>query len=143
MATSTIKPKQGTTAEWEASGRILELNEWGVEETTKGTFILRIGNGKDKFLDLDVVMDVGELREKHQTVVNFSGNMQTATSAANTAASSANTAATAANAAAKACQNIRGFRMADGRIINSMADGTTGKTYTIGIEAGKIYLQEV
>lgn len=136
MATSTIKPKKGTTAEWEASGRILELNEWGVEETAKGTFILRIGNGKDKFLDLDVVMDVGELREKHQTVVNFSGNMQTAAANANTAASSANTAATAANAAAKACQNIAAG-------INSMADGTTGKTYTIGIEAGKIYLQEV
>ena len=42
MATSTIKPKKGTTAQWEASERVLEKNEWGVEETAEGTLILRI-----------------------------------------------------------------------------------------------------
>lgn len=73
-----------------------------------------------------------------------------AASAANTAASGAATAATAANnatqqaqsattnaqAAAAACQNIAAG-------INSMADDATGKTYTIGVHAGMVYLQEV
>lgn len=52
MATWTIRPKKDTTANWKVSGRILEVNEWGVEETASGKYILRIGNGKDKFLDL-------------------------------------------------------------------------------------------
>ena len=61
-----------------------------------------------------------------------------AAQAANSKASAANTAATAANeaaeAAAAACENI-----ADG--MNSMADDTTGITYTIGISGGMIYLE--
>lgn len=135
MATSTIKPKKGTTAEWEESGRILEVNEWGVEETASGTYILRIGDGKNKFLDLPVVMDVKQLQDLAQTVQNFAGNMNGAASAANTAAQKANQAATAANAAAGACQNLAAG-------INSMGDDATGKVYSIGIHAGKIYLQE-
>lgn len=136
MATSTIKPKKGTTAEWAESERILEVNEWGVEETASGTYILRIGDGKNKFLDLPVVMDVKQLQDLAQTVANFAGNMQTATAAATTAAQSANTATTAATAAAKACEGIAAG-------INTIPDTTTGKTYTIGADAGKIYLQEV
>lgn len=136
MATSTIKPKKGTTAQWAESGRILEVNEWGVEETTSGTYILRIGDGEHEFLDLPVVMDVKKLQDLAQTVNNFSTNMQQAASAANTAAQQAGTAATRAEGAAKACENI-----ASG--INSMSDDVNGKTYTIGISAGKIYIQEV
>lgn len=135
MATSTIKPKCGTTAEWEESGRVLEKNEWGVEETASGTFILRIGDGKKRFLELPVVMDVKQLQDLAQTVSNFSENMNQAASEANTAAQKASTAATEAKAAAKACENI-----ASG--INSMPDGATGKVYSIGVNAGKIYLQE-
>lgn len=136
MATWTIKPKKGTTAQWEESHRILEENEWGVELTTKGTYILRIGDGEHEFLDLDVVFDVGSMQELAQKVQNFSANMQQAASAANTAASGANTAKTAAEGAAAACQNIAAG-------INSMSDDSTGIVYTIGIDAGKVYLKEV
>lgn len=59
---------------------------------------------------------------------------ETATSSANTKAAAANTAAQRAEAAAAACENI-----ADG--MNSMADDTTGITYTIGISGGMIYLE--
>lgn len=59
---------------------------------------------------------------------------QAATSSANTKAAAANTAAQRATAAAAACENI-----ADG--MNSMADDTTGITYTIGISGGMIYLE--
>lgn len=59
---------------------------------------------------------------------------QAATSSANTKAAAANTAAQRAQAAAAACENI-----ADG--MNSMADDTTGITYTIGISGGMIYLE--
>ena len=41
-----------------------------------------------------------------------------------------------ANKAAAACEN-----MAKG--INSMTDGTTGITYTIGINGGMVYLESV
>lgn len=59
---------------------------------------------------------------------------EAATSSANTKAAAANTAAQRAEAAAAACENI-----ADG--MNSMADDTTGITYTIGISGGMIYLE--
>ena len=59
---------------------------------------------------------------------------QAATSSANTKAAEASTAAQRAEAAAAACENI-----ADG--MNSMADDTTGITYTIGISGGMIYLE--
>lgn len=136
MATWTITPKKGTTAQWEASHRILEVNEWGVEETVKGTYILRIGDGEHEFLQLPVVVDVGEMQQLAETVDNFANNMQQAASAANTAAQKADTATKAAQAAAGACEGIAAG-------INSMGDDVTGKVYTIGISAGKVYLQEV
>lgn len=142
MATSTIKPKCGTTAQWEASGRILEVNEWGVEITESGAYILRIGDGEHLFLDLPAVIDVptfNELVEQMQTQYNavmaFKNNMTEATIAANSAASGANTAAGFAHSAAEACANI-----AEG--INSMSDDTTAKVYSIGIDNGIIYLKE-
>lgn len=142
MATWTVRPKKDTTANWKASGRILEVNEWGVEETTSGKYILRIGNGKDKFLDLPAVVDTPTLETMYNTIRNFNNNMQQATSAANTAAQSAQTqaaaakaAAAAAKAAAAACQDIE-------KGINSMSDKATGKKYTIGVEAGLVFLEE-
>lgn len=67
----------------------------------------------------------------------------TATAAANSAAKAGNAAATAANSAAAvankaaaACENIA-------KGINSMTDGTTGITYTIGINGGMVYLESV
>lgn len=135
MATWTVKPKKDTTANWEASGRILEVNEWGVEETATGKYILRIGDGKNKFLDLPAVLDNESLEKIYSEISNFKTNMQTATTAASTAAESATTQAAAAKAAAEACQDIE-------KGINSMSDPVTGKTYTIGVEAGLVYLEE-
>lgn len=136
MATWTITPKKGTTQEWEESNRILNVNEWGVEETVKGTYILRIGDGRHEFMELPVVVDFGAMVELANTVQNFSGNMQKAASDAGTAAEEAKSATTQAQAAAQACQNLEAG-------INSMSDAATGKVYTIGVYAGKIYLQEV
>ena len=135
MATWTVRPKKDTTANWKASGRILEVNEWGVEETTSGKYILRIGNGKDKFLDLQPVVDTENLAKIYSEIRNFNANMQQATSAANAAAQSAQQQAAAAQAGAAACKDIQ-------KGINSMSDSVTGKKYTIGVEAGLVYLEE-
>nr|DAF92319.1 MAG TPA: major tropism determinant [Myoviridae sp. ctBvM24] len=135
MATWTVKPKKDTTANWKASGRILEENEWGVEETTSGHYILRIGNGKDVFPDLQAVLDNESLEKIYSEIKNFNTNMQQAASAANTAATEAQKQAAAAQAGAAACKDIE-------QGINSMSDAATGKKYTIGVEAGLVYLEE-
>lgn len=61
-------------------------------------------------------------------------NAEKATQSANAAAGDAQKATTAAKAAAAACEGIAAG-------INTIADTTTGKTYTIGVDAGKIYLE--
>lgn len=61
-------------------------------------------------------------------------NAEKATQSANTAAGDAQKATTAAKAAAAACKGIAAG-------INTIADTTTGKTYTIGVDAGRIYLE--
>lgn len=61
-------------------------------------------------------------------------NAEKATQSANTAAGDAQKATTAAKAAAAACEGIAAG-------INTIADITTGKTYTIGVDAGRIYLE--
>ncbi len=61
-------------------------------------------------------------------------NAEKATQSANTAAGAAQKATTAAKAAAAACEGIAAG-------INTIADTTTGKTYTIGVDAGRIYLE--
>lgn len=61
-------------------------------------------------------------------------NAEKATQSANTAAGDAQKATTAAKAAAAACEGITAG-------INTIADTTTGKTYTIGVDAGRIYLE--
>ncbi len=143
MATSTIKPKCGTTAQWQSSGRVLEFNEWGVEVTTRGSYVLRIGDGEHLFHDLPAVLDVDgfeALIEQAQTqydeVMAFKGNMASATAAANSAAQDANSAAAAASAGAEACKNIAAG-------LNSVVDDTTATAYTLGINNGNIYLEEV
>ena len=72
--------------------------------------------------------------EAEEAAETATAGAQAATSSANTKAAAANTAAQRAEAAAAACENI-----ADG--MNSMADDTTGITYTIGISGGMIYLE--
>lgn len=61
-------------------------------------------------------------------------NAEKATQKATTAAGDAQKATTAAKAAAAACEGIAAG-------INTIADTTTGKTYTIGVDAGRIYLE--
>lgn len=61
-------------------------------------------------------------------------NAEKATQSVNTAAGDAQKATTAAKAAAAACEGIAAG-------INTIADTTTGKTYTIGVDAGRIYLE--
>ena len=61
-------------------------------------------------------------------------NAEKATQSANTAAGEAQKATTAAKAAAAACEGIAAG-------INTIADTTPGKTYTIGVDAGRIYLE--
>lgn len=61
-------------------------------------------------------------------------NAEKAAQSANTAAGDAQKATTAAKAAAAACEGIAAG-------INTIADTTTGKTYTIGVDAGRIYLE--
>lgn len=142
MATSTICPKKGTTAQWTASKRVLEVNEWGVEETESGKYIVRIGDGEHVFMELPAVIDVpfldalaAQMLTQYNVVVAFRDDMESAASAANGAAASANTAATAAANAAAACNNIAAG-------INSMTDDTTEKVYTVGVNNGMIYLEE-
>ncbi len=142
MATSTICPKKGTTAQWTASKRVLEVNEWGVEETESGKYIVRIGDGEHVFMELPAVIDVpsldalaAQMLTQYNVVVAFRDDMESAASAANSAAASANTAATAAANAAAACNNIAAG-------INSMTDDTTEKVYTVGVNNGMIYLEE-
>lgn len=74
--------------------------------------------------------------EAKSNTVTATQNAQAATSEANTKAAAANNATTAANKAAAACENIA-------KGINSMTDGTTGITYTIGINGGMVYLESV
>lgn len=136
MSTWTIKPKLGTTEEWTASERVLEKNEWGVEETVNAHYILRIGNGKDKFLDLPAVVDTENLNKIYAEISNFKTNMQQAAAAANTAAQEAQKQATAAKAGAAACEGIA-------KGITTIADTQTGKVYTIGMESGLVYMEEV
>lgn len=61
-------------------------------------------------------------------------NAEKAAQSANAEAGDAQKATTAAKAAAAACEGIAAG-------INTIADTTTGKTYTIGVDAGRIYLE--
>ena len=106
MSTWTIKPKCGTTEEWTASERVLETNEWGVEVTKDKHYILRIGNGKDKFVDLPAVVDTENLDKMYSEISNFKTNMQQATAASNTAAQEAQKQATAAQEATKKAEKL-------------------------------------
>lgn len=100
MATSTIKPKSGTTTQWQASGRVLEMNEWGVEVTENGHHILRIGDGEHLFHELPAVFDAENYEELMAQAVDATNAANTATENADTARDNADAAAAAALAAA-------------------------------------------
>ena len=63
MATATVRVKKGTTAEWIESRRVLDDGDMGLELTTDGHRIIRIGNGATEFMDLPVSFDIEEVRE--------------------------------------------------------------------------------
>lgn len=63
MATATITIKKGTTAEWTEAKRVLDDGELGLETTTNGHRIIRIGNGSTEFMQLPVAFDIEEVRE--------------------------------------------------------------------------------
>ncbi|SHO53706.1 right-handed parallel beta-helix repeat-containing protein [Anaerocolumna xylanovorans] len=57
METSIIKLKKGTTFEWKNSTKILSVNECGIEETSDGKLLLKLGDGLNKFDSLPFVQD--------------------------------------------------------------------------------------
>ena len=49
--------------EWTESKRVLDDGELGLETTTSGHRIIRIGNGSTEFMSLPVAFDIEEVRE--------------------------------------------------------------------------------
>ena len=121
---------------------ILKEREIGVEIDTSGHYLVRQGDGKNKFFDLPIIVnnaryeEILELTQGYMnTVNNFSKNMTEATNSANSAAKTASDAAASATAGAKACEGI-----ADG--LNTMVDTVTKKTCVLSIEDGILTIRE-
>lgn len=127
---AAIRPCTGTTADWKAveDTLILKEREVGVEIDTSGHYLVRQGDGKNKFFDLPIIVNnaryekILELTQGYMnTVNNFSKNMTEATNSA--------------NSAAKACEGI-----VDG--LNTMVDTVTKKTCVLSIEDGILTMRE-
>lgn len=141
---AAIRPCTGTTADWEAvvDNLILKEREIGVEIDADGHYLVRQGDGKNKFFDLPIIVnnaryeEILELTEGYMNTVNtFSKNMTEAANSANTAAGKATSAATEATAAAKACEGI-----VDG--LNTMVDTVTGTACVLTVEDGILTVRE-
>lgn len=141
---AAIRPCTGTTADWKAveDTLILKEREIGVEIDTFGHYLVRQGDGKNKFFDLPIIVnnaryeEILELTQEYMnTVNNFSKNMTEATNSANSAAKTASDAAASATAGAKACEGI-----VDG--LNTMVDTVTKKTCVLSIEDGILTIRE-
>jgi cell wall-associated NlpC family hydrolase len=143
-----IAPLTGTTEDYKSVEDILILQEReiGVEIASRDDLstytIIRQGDGKNKFFDLNKIFDQSEyedaLKETQnnmQRVSTFANNMNNAAESANNAATKATTAATEATAAAKACEGI-----VDG--LNTMVDTVTGKSCVLGVEDGILVIKE-
>lgn len=143
MSTATIKPKTGTAQQWTDSHRILELNEWGVSITLDNQYILKIGDGIHEFDDLPAAVSTPyfqeiqkDVLEKYGEVMQFKKDMSNAAAAANIQAKKAETAAANAQAAANACNGIVVQQ-------NTMTDETAGIAYKLGVNNGKIFIEEI
>lgn len=88
---AAIRPCTGTTADWKAveDTLILKEREVGVEIDTSGHYLVRQGDGKNKFFDLPIIVnnaryeEILELTQGYMnTVNNFSKNMTEATNSA-------------------------------------------------------------
>ena len=141
---AAIRPCTGTTADWEAvkDTLILKEREIGVEIDADGHYLIRQGDGKNKFFDLPIIVNNARYEEiltltqgYMNTVNNFSKNMTEAVNSANNAATEANNAATEAKAAATACEGI-----VDG--LNTMVDTVTGKSCVLSVEDGILTIRE-
>lgn len=141
---AAIRPCTGTTADWEAvkDTLILKEREIGVEIDADGHYLIRQGDGKNKFFDLPIIVNNARYEEiltltqgYMNTVNNFSKNMTEAANSANNAATEANNAATEAKAAATACEGI-----VDG--LNTMVDTVTGKSCVLSVEDGILTIRE-
>lgn len=141
---AAIRPCTGTTADWEAvkDTLILKEREIGVEIDADGHYLIRQGDGKNKFFDLPIIVNNARYEEiltltrgYMNTVNNFSKNMTEAANSANNAATEANNAATEAKAAATACEGI-----VDG--LNTMVDTVTGKSCVLYVEDGILTIRE-
>lgn len=141
---AAIRPCTGTTADWEAvvDNLILKEREIGIEIDADGHYLVRQGDGKNKFFDLPIIVnnaryeEILELTEGYMNTVNtFSKNMTEAANSANTAAGKATSAATEATAAAKACEGI-----VDG--LNTMVDTVTGTACVLTVEDGILTVRE-
>lgn len=141
---AAIRPCTGTTADWEAvkDTLILKEREIGVEIDADGHYLIRQGDGKNKFFDLPIIVNNARYEEilkltqgYMETVNNFSKNMTEAANSANGAAQTANNAATEAKAAATACEGI-----VDG--LNTMVDTVTGKPCVLSVEDGILTIRE-
>lgn len=141
---AAIRPCTGTTADWEAVNDILILKEReiGVEIDADGHYLIRQGDGRNKFFDLPIIVNNARYEEiltltqgYMNTVNNFSKNMTEAANNANGAAQTANNAATEAKAAATACEGI-----VNG--LNTMVDTVTGKSCVLSVEDGILTIKE-
>lgn len=141
---AAIRPCTGKTADWEAVADtlILKEREIGVEIDADGHYLVRQGDGKNKFFDLPIIVnnaryeEILKLTEGYMNTVNtFSQNMTEAANSANTAATKATNAATEATVAAQACEGI-----VDG--LNTMVDTVTGTACVLTVEDGILTIRE-
>lgn len=109
---AAIRPCTGTTADWKAveDTLILKEREVGVEIDTSGHYLVRQGDGKNKFFDLPIIVnnaryeEILELTQGYMnTVNNFSKNMTEATNSANSAAKRTATVGTSAHGVKETC----------------------------------------
>ena len=138
---AAIRPCTGTTADWKAveDTLILKEREIGVEIDTSGHYLVRQGDGKNKFFDLPIIVNNARYEEILTLTQGYmntvSKNMTEATNSANGAATTANNAASTASAAAKACQGI-----VNG--LNTMVDTVTKKSCVLTVEDGILTIRE-
>lgn len=121
MATATITLKQGTTAEWTESGRVLDNGELGLETTAAGHRIIRVGNGVNQFMDLPVSFDIEEVRAIK------TGMDEDATQYYNTMVT-------------KGEELLAAMELRESTV--KLTDDQTGITYRMGISNGTMYFEE-
>lgn len=122
MATATITLKKGTTAEWTESKRVLDDGELGLETTTDGHRIIRVGNGASEFMNLPVTFDIEEVRE---IKTGMDADSQTYYN----------------NLVAKGTELLAEMKALATTV--ELEDDTTAIKYRMGISNGTLYFEEI